>query len=73
MAEYGEWDRKGAVLSDVTAQKEYGVTRPWAEIAGAGRSGAMRRPRVGWHGGKEVAVDRFLGRQVGNKAQIDRR
>jgi hypothetical protein len=27
MAEYGEWNRKGAALSDVTAQKEYGVTR----------------------------------------------
>ena len=27
MAEYGEWNCKGAVLSDVTAQKEYGVTR----------------------------------------------
>ena len=27
MAEYGEWGRKGAVLSDVTAQKQYGVTR----------------------------------------------
>ena len=27
MAEYGEWNRKGAVLSEVTAQKEYGVTR----------------------------------------------
>jgi hypothetical protein len=27
MAEDGEWNRKGAVLSDVTAQKEYGVTR----------------------------------------------
>ena len=27
MAEYGEWNRKGAVLSDVTAQKEYSVTR----------------------------------------------
>ncbi len=27
MAEHGEWTRKGAVLSDVTAQKEYGVTR----------------------------------------------
>src|ERR1700720_3389513 len=27
MAEYGEWNRKGAVLSDVTAQKEYGITR----------------------------------------------
>jgi hypothetical protein len=27
MAEHGEWNRKGAVLSEVTAQKEYGVTR----------------------------------------------
>ena len=27
MAEHGEWNRRGAVLSDVTAQKEYGVTR----------------------------------------------
>ena len=27
MAEFGEWNRKGAVLSEVTAEKEYGVTR----------------------------------------------
>lgn len=27
MAEYGEWNRKGASLSDVTAAKEYGVSR----------------------------------------------
>lgn len=27
MAEHGEWNRKGATLSDVTAQKEFGVTR----------------------------------------------
>ncbi len=27
MAEYGEWNRKGAPLSDVTAHKEYGVDR----------------------------------------------
>jgi hypothetical protein len=25
MAEYGEWNRKGATLRDVTARKEYGV------------------------------------------------
>lgn len=25
MAEYGEWTRKGATLSDKTAQKEYGI------------------------------------------------
>lgn len=27
MAEHGEWNRKGASLSDVTAEKEYGVSR----------------------------------------------
>ena len=27
MAEYGEWNRKGATLSDATAKKEYGVNR----------------------------------------------
>ena len=33
MADYGEWNRKGAVLSEVTAQKEYGVTREFV-VAG---------------------------------------
>jgi flagellar capping protein FliD len=27
MAEYGEWNRKGATLSEVTAETEYGVNR----------------------------------------------
>ena len=27
MAEYGEWNRKGATLSDVTAKAEYGVNQ----------------------------------------------
>ena len=27
MADYGEWNRKGASLSDATAKKEYGVDR----------------------------------------------
>jgi len=27
MAEYGEWNKKWATLSDVTAEKEYGVDR----------------------------------------------
>ncbi len=27
MAEYGEWDRKGGTLSDITAPKENGVSR----------------------------------------------
>lgn len=31
MAEYGEWGRKGATLSHVTAAKEYGVTLEFIE------------------------------------------
>ena len=27
MAEHGEWNRKGATLSDITAGKEFGVSR----------------------------------------------
>jgi hypothetical protein len=27
MADYGEWNRKGATRSDVTAESEYGVSR----------------------------------------------
>ena len=32
MAEYGEWNRKGATLSGVTAKKEYGVARDFMEL-----------------------------------------
>jgi len=31
MAEYGEWNRKGATLSEVTAKKEYRVDRDFIE------------------------------------------
>ena len=38
MAQYGEWTQKGATLSDVTAQDEYGINRDFI-VAGikAGR------------------------------------
>jgi hypothetical protein len=37
MSEHGEWNRKGATLSDVTAEKEYGLTRCVAFVDGDGR------------------------------------
>jgi hypothetical protein len=37
--QYGEWNRKGATLSDVTAQKDYGVTRDF--IVGGIRAGKL--------------------------------
>ena len=39
MAEYSEWHRKGATLSDVTATKEYGVSQ--ALIVKGIRSGRL--------------------------------
>lgn len=39
MAEQGEWTRKGATLSDVTAAKEYGVDQ--AFIVGGIRAGKL--------------------------------
>jgi hypothetical protein len=39
MAEYGEWNRKGATISDVTATKEYGVGRDF--IAAGIRAGKL--------------------------------
>ena len=40
MAEYGEWNRKGATLSDVTAKKEYGVDQEF--IVKGIRAGSLR-------------------------------
>jgi hypothetical protein len=39
MAEYGEWNRKGATLSNVTARKDYGVD--WDFIAKGIRAGEL--------------------------------
>jgi coenzyme F420-reducing hydrogenase delta subunit len=39
MAEYGEWNRKGATLSDATAKKEYGVE--WDFIVKGIRAGKL--------------------------------
>ncbi len=39
MAEYGEWNRKGATLSNVTAKKEYGVD--WAFVVKGIQAGKL--------------------------------
>lgn len=48
MAEYGEWTRKGAILSDVTAKKEYGVHRDFII--------------QGIPAGKQIRIDRLCER-----------
>ena len=59
MAEYGEWGRKGATLSDVTAVKEYGVTRDFI-VAGI-RAGKLEYREGAAHGNPFL---RLLRRQL---------
>jgi hypothetical protein len=47
MAEYGEWNRKGATLSDVTAEAEYGVNRDFI-IKGIEAAKLEYRPGAIW-------------------------
>ena len=44
----GEWNRKGATLSDTTAKKEFGLSNE--EIIGAIRSGALQNREGSMHG-----------------------
>jgi len=46
MAEYHEWNRKGATPSDATAQKEYGISRDFiSKSPKNGARGTGNRPR----------------------------
>ncbi|MGA2642459.1 MAG: hypothetical protein ABSG21_16340 [Spirochaetia bacterium] len=47
MAEYGEWNRKGATLSDATAQNEYGVSRDFV-LRGINRGSLEYRKGAVW-------------------------
>ena len=47
MAEYGEWNRKGATLSDATAQAEYGVSRDFI-VKGIEAARLEYRPGAIW-------------------------
>ena len=82
MAEYGEWNRKGATLSDVTAQKEYGVTRDF--IVEGIRAGKIdQRDRANWgnpylrvlRSDLELYIAQQLGAEhlLGKKAQTELR
>lgn len=48
MAKYGEWNRKGATLSDVNAMKEYGVS--WEFIVEGIDSGRLEYRNAAIHG-----------------------
>ena len=69
MAEYGEWNRKGATLSEVTAQKEYGVSRDF--IVKGIRAGKLEYREGSIWGNPYLRVlrgqlERYIAEQLGS-------
>ena len=69
MAEYGEWNRKGATLSDVTAHKEYGVSRDF--IVKGFRAGKLEYREGAIWGNPYLRVlrnqlERYIAEQLGS-------
>jgi hypothetical protein len=69
MAEYGEWNKKGATLSDVTAQKEYGISRDFV-IKGI-ESGQLEYREGSIWGNPYLRVlrsqlEKYISEQLGN-------
>ena len=70
MAEYGEWNCKGAVLSDKTAHKEYGVTHDFI-VAGIQTGKLEYREGAVW-GNPYLRVlrsqlERYIAEQLGSE------
>jgi len=70
MAEYGEWNKKGATLSDVTAQKEYGISREFI-IKGI-NSGQLEYREGSIWGNPYIRVlrsqlEKYIADQLGNE------
>src|SRR5664279_3319245 len=68
MAEYGEWNLKGATLSDATALKEYGVTTDF--IVKGIRSGDLEHREGAIWGNPYIRVlrnqlERYIAAQLG--------
>jgi hypothetical protein len=70
MAEYGEWNRKGATLSDITAKKEYGVDQAFI-IKGINTGKLEYREGVVW-GNPYIRVlrsqlEKYIADKLGEK------
>jgi|ERR1035437_1327531 hypothetical protein len=70
MAEYGEWNSKGATLSDVTAQKEYGVSRDF--IVKGIRAGKLEYREGAIWGNPYLRIlrsqlERYIAAQLGSR------
>jgi hypothetical protein len=70
MAEDGEWNRKDAVLSDVTALKQYGVTREF--IVEGIRAGKLEWREGSMHGNPYLRIlrsqlEQFIAEHFGSE------
>ena len=70
MAEHGEWNRKGATLSDVTALKEYGVGRDF--IVQGIRAGKLEYREGAIWGNPYLKIlrsqlERYIAEQLGSQ------
>ena len=70
MAEHGEWNRKGATLSDVTAHKEYGVNRDF--IVQGIRSGKLEYREGAIWGNPYLRIlrsqlEQYIAEQLGSR------
>jgi hypothetical protein len=70
MAEYGEWNSKGASLSDVTAVKEYGVSRDF--IVQGIRAGKLEYKEGEIWGNPYLRIlrsqlEKYIAQQLGSK------
>ena len=69
MAQHGEWNKKGATLSDVTAQKEYGISSEFI-IKGI-NSGQLEYREGSMWGNPYIRVlrsqlEKYISDQLGN-------
>jgi len=76
MAEYGEWNRKGASLSDVTAHKEYGVSRDF--IVKGIRAGKLEFREGSVWGNSYLKIlrsqlEQYIAEQLGSKHLVTRK
>src|SRR5579863_10162697 len=76
MAEYGEWNRKGASLSDVTARKEYGVSRDF--IVKGIRAGKLEYREGSIWGNPYLRIlrsqlEKHIARELGSKQLANRK
>lgn len=76
MAEYGEWNSKGATLSDATALKEYGVSREF--IVEGINSGKLEYREGAIWGNPYLRIlrsqlEKYIAEQLGSNYLISRK